>query len=169
MVRYVDDVGGGSSTSLYDSNHYYLVIKGDAALNQETTQHFYRTGLNAQDGVFVFVDIGSDSRLHDLLAKVKGGPELYSRIEREAPVFLATDMNIGGITDAEDIELRRITDYQSDLEYIYDGLANEDWRDRTVNVLKQVNDYAQLKPSLFGIGINLNKLISDLIKRLEDA
>jgi hypothetical protein len=159
-----DDLdGGGPGISFY-----YLIIKGDAAVNVEQEQHFYRTALTEKNDWFIFIDIGCDFSLRDHLAKLPGGPELYSTIEQQAPIVLSAPRPIIDMQDVATIKVRQITDYYADLEYIYKRLSDIGSRSNVIESIKRFNSYAQLKPSLFGIGININEMLSDVIKRWEN-
>jgi hypothetical protein len=49
------------------------------------------------------------------------------------------------------------------------GLTSRTRRLQAIEFLKRVNAYLQLKPNVLGLGINLNEVLADLIKGLEQA
>ena len=164
-----NEYGGGGGGGAPHQDFYYLVINGEGqTTSSEEIQNFYRTGINSQSNdIFVFVDVGTDNRLRDDLDKLPGGAELYESIVRQAPVFITTPMRIPMLTDLAKVHLHPITSYETDLDFIYKKFRHTGWRVRTAATMKQVNAYLQLKPSFFGIGLNLNEMLADLIRQLE--
>jgi hypothetical protein len=167
----MDDYRGSIGTS--DSSYYYLVISTDkATISEDDLQNFYRVGVNTDDlHVFMVVDLATDHRLRDDLLSIPGGAKLYERLENFVPAFLFSKTRITrSMMDASDIELVPISEeFRAEIDRIYVkvGLAPSAARSAILRALKAVNAYVNLKPGLFGIGVNLNQAISDLIARLE--
>jgi hypothetical protein len=64
-----------------------------------------------------------------------------------------------------------ITNYDRDIDAIYKhmGLNSQTTRMVAIRFLKKVNQYTHLKPNFAGIGINLNEIVEDLLRRLENT
>jgi hypothetical protein len=164
--------GGGGGVSPVLKNYFYLIIRGDVAqtISDEDIKSFFNTAVKTgEDHVFIFLDISHDQRLGIDLRKLTGGAELYNRIENSAPVFLISRQRIPDLTEIKAIEVLPITDYAKDIDAIYEkiGMHSRTIRLQAIAFLKRLNEYAHLRPNIFGIGINLNEPIKDMIARLE--
>ena len=163
---YGRDLGGGGSWKRF----FYLVVNGRESLDSQTEQSFIRSGVNSgQDYVFVFIDIATDKRLYADLIKREEGQKFYEQVEKDAPLFLITDKPVEQIKDVKQIEVCPIRNYEKDVSVLYDkmGLHLPDTRKRFLKFLHKVNQYAHLKPNIAGLGLNLNEILGDWIKRLE--
>jgi hypothetical protein len=152
---------------------FYFIVKDVAtgnAVQQKDVQSFFRTGVNTgSDYLFTFVDIGSDERLSKYLAPKPGGDALYKDIEAKAPVFLVSDRAIKNVDDVRTITVHPIKNYTRDVQLIYNqmGFESPTTRLTAIRFLKRVNKYLHLKLNMFGLGVNLNDMISDLLDRME--
>jgi hypothetical protein len=164
---------GGSYGAANNKRFFYLVVNGNAGEEKETLnnqQAFFRSGINSgPDYVFIFIDIGSDARLARDLCKRTGGDALYKQIEEKCPLFLITYRPIEHIGDVAAISVRPIKFYEDEVSVLYDEMGIKDLgaRKRFVKFLRRVNRYANLKPNIFGIGANVNEIITDLIDKLD--
>jgi hypothetical protein len=162
-------IGGGPGIELL----IYLVIKGkDQTVSNDEIQSFFKTGLNSHSGFgLCFIDIASDLRLSDYLSKIKDGDKLYAQLEKSAPAFVVTTQSLLYLSTIDAVEVIPISDYATDVNKIYErmGLTSLSRRLQAIEFLKKVNGYLQLKPNVFGLGFNLNDVLADLIKRLEQA
>jgi hypothetical protein len=167
------DYSGAGGPKTPAGYYFYLVVRSDErerSLDPDDIQKFFRTGVNAgRDYAFTMVDIMTDHRLGEDVLKMENGPAFYEKLDASTPAFLITRFPLHRLKDADDITLHPVTDYEKDVNIIYKemGLPPVDTRRRTINFLRKVNSYLNLKPSIFGFGANLNEVIADLIKRLE--
>ena len=180
MPEQMADYGGGGAppTSQWP-RYFYLVVKSsnkNQTLDPIDIQKFFRTGVNTDENYrFSLVDIASDQRLKQDMLKMEGGASLYERLEAQLPAFIISFFGvpqIAGIPQMTVASFERIypiRDYDCDVQVIYDqmGLEPPSARKAAIDFMKKVNRYFQLKPSIFGIGANVNDIISDLIERLE--
>ncbi len=173
VTRLVGNLGSEQSLEKdAPQRFFYLVVKTDrqSAVNQDDIQSFFRAGANTNsDYIFVFVDLTGDDRLCRYLSAKPGGSDLYRQIEQEAPVFLISDKSLTNKKDVSDVRLVKIKDYDGDAAIIYHemGFDSSDTRRAAIRFLKRVNRYFQLRPGIFGFGLNFNEMISDLLERLE--
>src|SRR5262249_30560967 len=131
---------------------------------------FFRTGVSTgSEYVFVFVDISTDHRLRGDLQRLPKGDILFGEIEDKAPAFLVSPLAIPKLSSAESIEVFPIKSYETDINVIYDkmGIHSSSTRKSAVRFLRRINGYLNLKPSIFGLGANLNEVISDLLDKIE--
>jgi hypothetical protein len=166
-----DDYGGGGrgSTGL---KYFYLVIKSGVVshVSGQEVQRLYKTAVNTDENyIFVLVDISTDRRLAEDLAKAQGGPELYAQIEANAPVFLISPKRIPELETMSTVEVLPIKNYEKDIDFIYAkmGLNSATFRTSGIAFLKELNNSVILNPTLFGVGLNLNHIISSLLERAE--
>lgn len=149
-------------------NHYYLVVNGPSdAVTDDDVQRFFRTGIDAKDDYFVLVNISSDTRLEAILTPLIAGPALWSRIKKEAPVVLMSRGRIPSLTSVRDITVYPIKNYKEDAATILGSISDPSERSKIIELLKQFNKIVQLKPALFGVGLNFNAVIDGMIERLE--
>ena len=151
---------------------FYLVVDGSAEgeVKRQDKQSFFRSGVNTDsDFVFVFIDIAVDDRLRQYLSAKKGGDSLFKEIQKKKPVFLISGKSLLSKTEVEDVELLQIKHYDRDIDAIYRhmGMHSRTTRMAAVRFLKKVNKYLHLKPNVFGLGVNINEIIEDLLRRLE--
>jgi hypothetical protein len=174
MVAFANFGREGHFEERANQRFFYLVVDGSGAgdVNQQDIQSFFRSGMNTgSDFVFVFIDIAVDDRLRQYLSAKKGGVSLYNEIQKKRPVFLISTKSLLNKTDVIDVELVAITNYDRDIDAIYKhmGLNSQTTRMVAIRFLKKVNQYTHLKPNFAGIGINLNEIVEDLLRRLENT
>jgi hypothetical protein len=161
------DFGGASGAA---ARFFYLAVNGVSSQVSDTDiKSFFRTGVNtSSDYIFIFVDISSDHRLRNDLLRLKGGDEVYARLLKNS-AFLISKTRVANIEDIKDIEVIELQNYDDDMDHIYKlmGIHSKSTRAAFIRFLRRVNRYAHLKPNVFGLGANLNDVISDMIEYLE--
>ena len=172
----MNDYGGGSYSpepTTRPKRHFYLIVNGaepTTAVDGQAVDSFFRAGVNSQsDYIFVFVDIASDHRLRNDLAKTEAGTALYERIASNSPAFLVCEGPIQKVTDLAGVLVSPIADYDTDVTLLYRqmGFDKPASRRAAISFLKRINRYLHLKPSIMGLGANLNEMIADLLARME--
>jgi hypothetical protein len=155
------------SNSYSGQRYYYLVVDGpSAAVSSDDIQSFFRTGIDA-DELFAFVDISSDKRLETALKAIKDGPDLWDKIKSETPVFLSSAGRIPDAVSAQAIHVRPIKNYRKDAaDFLLLAVSSVD-QPKILEVLKRFNKIANLRPSLFGVGLNINAIIDEMIAGIE--
>jgi hypothetical protein len=174
-MDFVDAYGGGGWGSAANKRFFYLVVNGN--IGNETVglkqqQAFFRSGTNSgPDYVYIFIDIGTDNRLGIDLSKRSGGAALYKEIEEQCPLFLITDRPIHQLKDITNIKRHRIDVYDDDVSVLYKemGISELTARKRFVRFLRRANRYANLKPNMLGLGVNVNEILADMIDKLEQS
>jgi hypothetical protein len=167
-----DDYDGDRGYPRSAKAHFYLVVNGRGAEQLQSTDihDWFSFGAStSSDFIFVFIDIAFDLRLKKDLQTHKGGKELYRTIKERCPVFLYSVTSIPNLKSLASLEILPANDYQRDVGIIYSkiGRARNATRLNAIKFLKKANGYISLKPSIFGVGANLNQIIGDLLDRLE--
>jgi len=152
---------------------FYLVVDSNqpnVGITSGDLQGFFEAGVNtSSDYVFIFVDIANDDRLRHILSAFQDGEEFYRRVKENTPYFLIMSRIMQEVTDLYEVRGQAIRNYSEDVSLIYEemGLSSPSTRKAAISFLRRVNRYCSLKPSFFGIGVNINDVITDLIDRLE--
>lgn len=168
MIDYGEGGGGG-----YYPNYFYLIVNGepDGTVPKEDAQAFFKLGSQTgSEHAFVFVDIGSDSRLINDLRRFNGGAKYVDDLRAACPALVMTEgpiQKLGHIPISAPV---RITDFKQTLESIYDrmGVPSSKTKTTAIEFLDALNRYAHLKPNVFGVGVNLNEIISSMIAKLKE-
>ena len=162
------DYGGGHGPQA--ARFFYLAVNGPSpAVSDSDIKSFFRTGVSTgSEYVFVFIDVSSDHRLRDDLLEIRGGSELYARVQKN-PAFLISRTRIADVKSADDIDVVDLGNYDQDMDVIYGrmGIHSKSTRQSFIRFLRRVNRYAHLKPNLLGLGANLNEILADMIDFLE--
>jgi len=168
----IEDYGGGGRPGKVGANYFYLVVSGkDKTVSVDDIQKFFKKGASLDDkSIFVFVDIASDERMRKDLESRPDGPALFDRIESKAPVLLISETRLVE-ADPDEVELFPISDFDKGMENIARriGSLSAGKKQGTLRFLKRLNAYVVLKPTFWGMGFNLNEVLSDVIGRLEGA
>jgi hypothetical protein len=178
ILQYVDYKGfprHGGCGSDTPSRYFYLIVKSqspDATINQDDIQKFVGSAVDSQRGYFFsLLDIATDQRLKDDLLRMTNGAAFFDQLLASVPAFLITYDAIPILKSADKIELYPISNYNNDVQIIYEhmGFARPAVRRGAIVMLEGLNKYIQLKPNIFGLGVNLNEVISDLIVRIRGS
>lgn len=165
---------GGGTTYTDAELYFYLVFNKvpDDPATQEGYNEFYRKGsATSERFIFVVIDLSEDKRLQTNLEKTAEGARFYREIVDQAPVLAIGTRPLADVENIENVVLLPITDYKksaAEIDTRITELAHPVKR-KTLEFLKRTNDYLQLKPSFMGIGVNLNQVITDLIRRIESS
>ena len=152
---------------------FYLVTDSgkNKLLSADETQPFFRVGSKTDSKwVFVFVDIAQDHRLREDMETIDGGTRFFrEEIKFKAPVLLITTAPLRSCS-IDKIQTVAFDRFEQAMDRIYAemGVHAPTTRKAVIRFLKQVNRYGHLKPNIFGMGVNFNEIISDLIENWEE-
>ncbi|WP_439397268.1 hypothetical protein ACRQ5Q_09190 [Bradyrhizobium sp. PMVTL-01] len=163
---------GGGTTYTEAELYFYLVFNKipDDPATQEGYNEFYKKGsATSERFIFVVIDLSADKRLQTNLDKTPEGAKFYRKIVDQAPLLAIGTRPLADAENIGNVVLLPITDYKKSAAEIESRIAElaHPVKRKTLDFLKRTNDYLQLKPSFMGIGVNLNQIITDLIKRIE--
>lgn len=112
---------------------------------------------------FEIIDLNSDDRLFNSLKKSNEGQGLFKLISDSAPAICISSSFIGNPHNTGDVEIIDINEYTDNSEVLIDTILNRLDRDGErkafVEFLKFVDAVLILKPSIFGVGTDINQHI----------
>jgi hypothetical protein len=164
----IEDYSGGGGRGGVGTAYFYLVVNGkDKTVSVDHIQGFFKKGASLDEkSVFVFVDIATDKRMQQDLKARPGGLALYHETQSKAPVLLISSARLVNV-DLETVELFPIKDFSKEMENIARrvGSLPPEKKSGALRFLKRLNEYVLLRPNVFGLGVDLNKVLSDVIER----
>lgn len=175
---------GGGVTKHYDCEAYIDLIMHDFQVDQDLHDSFtelfekfafhepYEKGVSHEIkniASFGYCEITRDPRLKKSLSKTTEGKALFRRLLQEAPVITFSNKILGDAENTEAVKIFPLSDLgdspKSVMDEIYRriGEANKKANEHNLKKISQLNNILQLKPSLFGLGLNVNNLIDDWV------
>ena len=163
--------GSGATPIARVKVYVLLAVRGiEGADVRAIANRFRRTAKHTN--VYVggeIVDLDADRALQNALSKTGNGKELFARILSSTPVICLSNSYIGDVTATDKVELLKFSDYATNPEQIFEiidrKMITPDERTGWVEFLSGINEILVLRPALFGMGIDLNKIISKYLPK----
>ena len=115
------------------------------------------------------VDLDTDHRLQDALCKTAEGKKLFSQILSSVPVICLSSSYIGDVTSIGNVELLSFSAYQTNPEQMFEiidqKMTTVEEKKGWAEFLSGINEILVLRPALFGVGVDLNKIISKYLPK----
>lgn len=163
--------GGGSHSHPGIRVYILLAVRGINSPDvQAIAERFKKTAKHTNINIGgEVVDLDADHRLERELTRTDAGKELYDRIYTSVPVICVSSSFIGDTASTASVELLKFSDYTTNPEAIFDLIESKmttaEERSGFIEFLKFLNEIVLLRPALFGMDIDLNKILSRLLAK----
>lgn len=148
-----------------------LAVKsGDEAAGAEVTERFTLAAKYTNDDIGAeVVELTTNHRMRDKLSGSEAGKGLYERIWTSAPVICVSTNYIGHPGNADNVELLRFADYEQSPEKMFmlidSKMTTASASQGFIEWLKRLNQVLVLRPAVFGLGVDLNKIIGEYLAK----
>ena len=163
--------GGGSTEHPGVKVYLLLAVKDiDGPEVRKVTERFKRTAKYTKKDIGgEIVDLNTDHRMREKLVATDAGKSLYEKLSASAPVICISTKHIGDPGNTEEVELLRFADYEQNPERMFaiidSKMTTDKERKGFIEWLTLLNEVVVLRPSIFGLGFDLNKVIGKYLAK----
>jgi hypothetical protein len=168
---------GGGTTRVEGALLYFYIVANDVGRLESTNSSFgegksafYKIGAQTDHRFcFCVVDLAHDHRLRNELTQSARGNEVFSQISAAAPALVVSKSNLTDLNSLDAVEIAKIDDFDKAIGKISDRIRELEPKEKNkvIKFLREANSVVKLEPNFLGIGVNLNRLLSQLLERID--
>jgi hypothetical protein len=170
------DGQGGGVTPHKDCEVYVDLIVGDlGGIESEYAQvaDLFRAFAKHEQGEanFGYAEINKDKRLYEALSKTKEGKLLYMTLLKKMPLITVSEHILGDPLHTEDVKIFPLSELNRNPLIVLNKLYNAAKAGKVhgerhiVERLDSLNRIISIKPGLFGISLDVNKIFQTWIDK----